>query len=814
MNHGEVTVMKKRICHYGGPLVLLIGYMTAILLCPTRAVGIPCPDGWDCQTKTYLQHYDVSACGATLTNTLDSDTLCSMPIPGNVKIYVTKARFDDKGTLGGIASGTTGSTNTSCESTWLNGFDDVYLPPSVITIANNHLSVPITATDDPWCCGWFGWYDVSVTWMVKTNGCTSCGFAASVPGTSETTLGSMDFVIGLGQAGVGQAAGQLTIESKQPSLLLAKPDGLAAAVDQSIDVVTTNGVPRQVRARQALVDIVISNDYLYTLNFYTPANFSTNKTGGLYPLTGSPYQTITVENPDASTNMYNRLRISEAGDLGARQSMYVWDATDSQWELTTGGGLRKETRSEPLSGSSVQSITNTVWNPDGTVAFKKIDTQQLFTFGTYLISRVVDPDGASPQTNLWMYYTDQANDGNSYGQLKMMVSPTGYWETYQYDSLSRIIKRVAQFGDAATNAVDGLCDVTTYTYTTDYQTVSTTTTIETLLGWEIARSYAVTMPGQTQVERCQFVGAAQGDPRNLVTTTLLSTNGLFTGLPHAINNSDGTITIIDYSASADGAGKSTVTMTGVPDEFGDSVTDGTRTITITDIAGNVLTNQVYDIASNLLISQDIATQTDQFGRPTTVVHLDGTNTISYSCCGINSQTDQVGIQTTYSYDALKRVASTARAGITTTNVYDAAGRVLRTVRNGIQVSTASYDVAGRQTSSVDALTNSTSFSESYDTSGHLVRTTTYPNGATRIETYFKDGKLLSITGTAVHGVRYEYGVDANGQFTKQFKLNMDGSDSAEWTRTYQDMVGRVYKTVYADGVSTHISRMSFTSRRR
>ncbi len=37
---------------------------------------------------------------------------------------------------------------------------------------------------------------------------------------------------------------------------------------------------------------------------------------------------------------------------------------------------------------------------------------------------------------------------------------------------------------------------------------------------------------------------------------------------------------------------------------------------------------------------------------------------SYGCCGVDSRTDRDGITTSYSYDALKRLATETRAGVT------------------------------------------------------------------------------------------------------------------------------------------------------
>ncbi len=91
----------------------------------------------------------------------------------------------------------------------------------------------------------------------------------------------------------------------------------------------------------------------------------------------------------------------------------------------------------------------------------------------------------------------------------------------------------------------------------------------------------------------------------------------------------------------------------------------------------------------------------------------------------------------------------------------------------------------------------------YDSQGELIKTNTFPDGGTRIETYYMDGQLQRISGTAVHPVRYEYGAvsetGTNRLFSREIKLNNDGSDSSEIVTNYIDMVSRVYKMAYPDG---------------
>ncbi len=121
----------------------------------------------------------------------------------------------------------------------------------------------------------------------------------------------------------------------------------------------------------------------------------------------------------------------------------------------------------------------------------------------------------------------------------------------------------------------------------------------------------------------------------------------------------------------------------------------------------------------------------------------------------------------------------------------------------ITTNTATFDLAGRQTGSVDALNPPASALETRDgATGHTVRTTTYPDGSTRIETYAQDHALLSVGGTAAHPLFYTYGVDAaSGPWQQETRVGDNGAQT-EWTKTYTDPAGRACKTVSAAGALT------------
>ena len=584
-----------------------------------------------------------------------------------------------------------------------------------------------------------------------------------------------------------------------------------------------NGSLRQFLGPLALVDVVADSAYSYDIKFYTnqPGLYVTNSSGIFTP-SGSAFKTITVSNPDLTST--SQLQFVENAYGSVTTNLYVWNPGANDWTLYSGNGLRSESRSQYWQGIFCTE-TNELWDSQGHIVFRQAEKFQVLTNGcTNLIERVSDPTGTHPATNSWLY-TDT-------GLLVFEQGPYGNWTRYQYDANGNPTATVFCVGDAPTNAPNNQCRVESVQYgeavltnvvvsvnpTNSSMLIFTTNVViqkyslncTTLLGQEVARQYNFTCLANQNSQTnytyaCQNMGANLSDPSNLLTCTVMPLGGLFAYQPSVVYHPNGTVSCYTYTNSLDGLLNTTILESGAANNLG-VVIDGNRIITVTDQAGHTLTNQVYDIASGLLISQDVIAQMDYMGRPTIVTHLNGTNYTSYGCCGPDSQTEPSGLVTTYAYDALKRKTSETRGTILTSYTLDAQGHTLATYRQGVPVSSATYDTGGRQTSSTDALSNTTFYSESYDAAGHRVRTTTYPNATTQIETYYQDGNLLSRTGTAVHGVRYEYGVAVtNGvscQFTRTIKLRDDGSDSGESSTSFTDMLGHPYMTVRGDGVIT------------
>jgi YD repeat-containing protein len=552
--------------------------------------------------------------------------------------------------------------------------------------------------------------------------------------------------------------------------------------------------PRQLKAPEVTADVVTLSSSKYQIKFYKPSQVSASiNASGVYTFSGSPFQTWTIENPSAED--ISSLKLTEtSGSLSISQEITWIFGSDGSKEtiFTSGNGLKKESSktTTDVNGDRVQ--TYTVMNADNSIAYKEENTFHVFPWSEEQIKKVVDPAGAK-LTTTWSYYED-SSDVSNYKNLKQVVQPSGYWEKYTYDTYGRVIKTVSQFKNNSTTSAETSNRVFETVYADGDPAI---TVIEKLQGQEISRRYTVYRPGETRVIQAHTPTATWDDPKNLVTITKTLLGTEFQGEVESIQHPDGTLTTFSYSKS--GNQKTVTTQTGAAS--GGSVTDGTRTVAVSRLDGTRLSEHQYDISSGVLISSEIVTKQDDFGRPTTIQYLDGTTSSkSYGCCGLESETDREGITTTYIYDDLKQVKSFTRAGITTLYSYDANGNVLTTTRKGsdnssIVVSTRTYDQTGRLKSDKNALNNTTTFVESKDSSGQTLRTTTDPLGNKVTDTFFKDGSLRYQKGTAAHPIQMDYGATtSNETFEKQIFLGAAG-ETTEWATSYRDFLGRVNRRV-------------------
>jgi RHS repeat-associated protein len=641
--------------------------------------------------------------------------------------------------------------------------------------------------------------------LVSCNG----GGCAACQGGGDLTMDNqcVDFKLNLGWSFEGGTADYLHIREENPSSIITTPQALHYDFQHSDVQVYTNAVGiSQIRAPRLLVNIVTNTYCKYSIQLYNLTNIAGALTNGVYPLTNTPYRTITVENPSGNTN---QVLFTDSND----GSTYYFDWQTNGWLLTSGSGLQKKLKTT-VNTNGVSISTTTISAGTSAPALTKMEVWQSVAAGGQRLTMEVTGSGSAAKTNTYAY--------NANGFLQQATRWDGSWEYYFYDSYNRPIQIYSGFLNQSPTTNSSLCKLTVNNYSTDCVSgsgdnglaffMTPRCVIQSIQGQEVSRKYFVGLPGQRREIQCVTPGVAWNNSSNLVTVYNLFTNGFRLNEPWQVKHPDGTAEIYQYT---DAMGQTVTNMvwSGHLDSTGTNIDDGFETIQVIDPAGLLLSKAVVDIKSGILTSKETYFY-DSLNRPVTTVFLDGTYVQrNYDCCTIESQQGRDGTTTSYSHDLLHRLLTSTQNNITTSNAYDAAGNILATYRfgnddSGMITSQSAYDDAGQQIASTDALNHTTTFSNYFDGLGQLVKQTTYADSSTRLETYYSDGTLQSIEGTAVSPVRYEYGAESDGgnlcNYTKSIQLNSDGSDTGNWTKTYVDGVGHVYKTIYADG-STSLS---------
>ena len=400
----------------------------------------------------------------------------------------------------------------------------------------------------------------------------------------------------------------------------------------------------------------------------------------------------------------------------------------------------------------------------------------------------------------------------------------GFWERCEYDERGRLRTRYSPFGN--TSAADYRTGrAVTYDYAPwtafgdhpDVLPLRARTITERSRQVVTARAYLIAAPGRTIEIRCAGKSSVPFDSPALCTTNRYypDADANSTRL-QSVEHPDGTMEIHSYGINP--GSLTNIVLSGQPNSTHTDIVNGTKTLTVLGNIGQILLKEIYDIApgrTNILTYREAYAYTDGLQRSHTVSYLDGTsNVVQYACCGLDSTIERDGLLTFYAYDALKRLKAETRfvggsEAITGGYSYDPANRLSSTVSIGmggthtITRSGAAYDTAGRLLFKTNALRGVTACTYGFDTEGRAVVTRRYPNGGRQREAHNRDGSLHQVSGTAAHGVRYEYGVTEEGLlFTTEIKLTEAAAPTDERFTQYTDMLGREVKTEYADGAGT------------
>ena len=437
-----------------------------------------------------------------------------------------------------------------------------------------------------------------------------------------------------------------------------------------------------------------------------------------------------------------------------------------------------------------------------------------FPFGNRITRETVDPDGADPRATVYAYHTD-AGDTNAYGRVQLVERSDGSWTRYDAYSSNAQPRIVCEsFLDSPPDTPAAACRSLRYVYAgdpglaglafpMDDQAAAYDTRprleIESVLGFEVRRAYTAYLSNRWVTVNCAQPGAVFDAPDNLLTVTYPVGSGDYAGRPALIEHAGGTVSRYTYlyNSSQD---QLTITRRDGQGNAG-AVTNGTEMTSVFDGNERLISRTVSDIETGIVIESTETTR-DGLGRvlQTEDMLTGALSEQEYGCCERERTVDADGIETLFVHDALGRVTESTRLGVTNAFTHNVLGSTVRTEqRSGgtTAMSSAAYDAHGRVVAQTNALGDVTSRTYVTATGGGEAVTTVHPDGGTETDTYYRDGRLRSRTGTAAVPRCYTYGADADGPYSTEYFGDSD--TAAQWIRTHYDLLGRVCRVVHADG---------------
>lgn len=496
----------------------------------------------------------------------------------------------------------------------------------------------------------------------------------------------------------------------------------------------------------------------------------------------------------------------------------IWYGVSTNPTLSVAQKVIRQTSVNPTNLLATMTET-TITDPDTPMASTAVvvEISYPYAWGAEVVCRIEGAGSTDTQTVYSAYHTNSAHAG-SCGRLAFREHADGSWVRYEYDAEGRIVEECHGFKDAPPDALPEACRVIRRYYAGDPVLEASGVPadvvfprdervrleVETLMGVEVARTYRVFYPDHDVTKRCATPGARHDASDNVVVTHYCFTEGPGIGRPQRIERADGTVTTYSYVHDSIANVLMATEAQGAWDGVG--IHDGRRRVSVTDSSGNMISETISDVASGIVIS--ITTNTyDALGRLVVTSNtITGLATeYTYSCCNHpETVRNAEGITTWNMYDDLKRLIATENRGVTYQYTYDARGRQIKTVISdaaGIAVTNRSiYDAAGRALASVDANGNVIATTYGRNDDGDRIALTTYADGSFRVESYYRDGRTKSVEGSAAHPKFYDYGADGEGRYMIEY---MGSNDSATaWIKTYENMLGQTWKTVYPDGYAT------------
>ncbi len=662
--------------------------------------------------------------------------------------------------------------------------------------------------------------------------CTSCGTKGSGSTLDVGTFFSLD--LGAGSSVI--SLGSLSLRSGAPTPRLATPAALELSCDPAsaeLDIrraFTMQGELRQVSTPRAFINIAKNTTYKYAVRIMRKdAQGSVSEDDGFYTWSDNPAYLIkeyTIENPDASPSIYNRLRIRDVtSPSNPVEWMFTYSNAISGWTLTLPGNTGSVDLISTNHAATAWTYIRRHRAPSGQVIAQHSQVFTNFSWGPAILSETFGT-GTDARTRSWTYYDPSPfAPTSSRVPLHTVVEPDGGWRSIsEYDQDTGTVLVELSGIDTAETTDTSKCRRVVYSYDSEDEdnddlTRNPDSPRKEEEYWKdqlIRRTYHVYGSLSQWFDRTvqcpnPTANSSIDDSANL--DTMVYYIGGTARVSYEVNP-DGTIVVPFTSQDLSG---NTVTTTDQGEPFSNNpsvVCNGTRTETTTSPTGALISQNVWALSGGSLgpqLSGVIYSGFDDFDRATRADYLDLTyETFSYDCCGLDVTTDRAGISSRIEYDPLHRLLGhtilSYLTPISTTNILDAAGRITATVRNGggnwaITNRQIAYNTAGRVLSEVNAMGGTTTHTETILAGCLRQQATTYPDGGTITNLYLPDGSLSNVTGTATSPLRCQYSIEtdsgAKRLCTKEIKLDAGGNNTEEWTKNYQDGLGRSYKLVYA-----------------
>ena len=652
--------------------------------------------------------------------------------------------------------------------------------------------------------------------------CSECPCTGCPPGKEGDDSirdGNINSKLSMGSNSYGKPAGSIYLNSAELSMGMAGPGALQIVPFQGTTVNYTydpndSTIVQKIDINTGVTEIEIAFTTAThgTKKYYTSNTMTYRKAGET-----TPYRTVTISNMYAPVPLggddydftVNSLNISNALTLssGTVTTTAKYEKPDANtWKLTRNNSIVEYLNT--VTDSSAGTKTETYYIGSMTTpVFKDTNIYKIYPWGDALIQNI----GA--ETTTYEYYDNAGTDGMKLGNLKKVTYPKGDTVEYTYGANGNLLETITTKGGHVykttrevfsiaridVNSIPGtpsICGIDATTGTFDYGTIPDTDTLILLGSKEINKQYCDnTLTSHS--ESINYYDYSAGVDQYIVyedaTTTRTTTTEYYSditdfkyGRVKKVVNADGNIALYEYTRS--GSLETVTSYSGEPNTGGTAVINGTKNVSVYNPNGTLMSSTSYAIVASALTQTasqtTAAADLDEFGRATKTTYMDGTTVErTYGCCGVDSETDRNGITTTYQYDATsKLMTSSTRNGITTLYTYDQAGNTLTTTvkgRNDTELTNTNvYNEYGVMTSSTDPMNYTTTYTNNGDT-------VTYPNGTTSITNY-TGGVVSGTSGTAVHAMTYTSGPDWQKVMPQDIT-------------TYTDMLGRQYKTVYADG---------------